>query len=65
MATYAYLTGGGPKGKDKAQEELDAAKDRAQDLKRKGQEGLRKLEDTGVGDLSGRKPGGMGGFRSD
>lgn len=65
------MSGGGPKSKDKGKEVVDTAKERAQELKEKGQEGLRKVEGkvegrdtTGVDQLSGRKAN-MGGFRGE
>lgn len=51
----------------KAEEGMEVARKRAHDATRKGEEGLRKLEDKSapaVGELAGRK-GALGGFRSE
>lgn len=86
VGAYAYFTGGAPKAKAKEEELVGAAKERAEDLKKKGEgeigkikkeaeEDLQKIKEketyterlgsTGVDHLSGRKPGGYGGFRSE
>lgn len=56
LAGLAYLMGGRPK------------KDQIEPVAREGERGLKKLEEharNAAGELSGKKPGGMGGFRSE
>ncbi|CAG9944443.1 unnamed protein product [Clonostachys rosea f. rosea IK726] len=56
LAGLAYFMGGRPK------------KDQMEPVAREGERGLKKLEEharNAAGELSGKKPGGMGGFRSE
>ncbi|CAH0040690.1 unnamed protein product [Clonostachys solani] len=60
LAGLAYFMGGRPK-KDTLDKQMEP-------VAREGERGLKKLEEharNAAGELSGKKPGGMGGFRSE